>query len=58
MQKMVDNGKLGLLKEMYEEWPFFAVTLDMLEMVFAKADPRVARVSSLSRALIHQLLGL
>ena len=29
---------------MYKEWPFFSVTLDMIEMVFAKADPRVAQV--------------
>lgn len=27
---------------MYANWPFFSVTLDMMEMVFAKADPRVA----------------
>jgi len=36
-------GKLPLLQQMYREWPFFRVTLDMLEMVFAKADPRVSR---------------
>jgi phosphoenolpyruvate carboxylase len=28
---------------MYREWPFFRVTLDMLEMVFAKADPRISQ---------------
>lgn len=28
---------------MYQSWPFFSVTLDMMEMVFAKADPRVAQ---------------
>ena len=27
---------------MYREWPFFKVTLDMVEMVLAKADPRIA----------------
>lgn len=37
------NEKLELLQRMYREWPFFRVTLDMLEMVFAKADPRVSR---------------
>ena len=26
---------------MYREWPFFKVTLDMVEMVLAKADPRI-----------------
>ena len=35
-------GKLELLQEMYRDWPFFQVTLDMVEMVFAKADPRVS----------------
>ncbi|XP_066369234.1 phosphoenolpyruvate carboxylase 3 [Miscanthus floridulus] len=30
------------LKEMYNEWPFFRVTLDLLEMVFAKGDPGIA----------------
>lgn len=27
---------------MYRQWPFFQVTLDMVEMVFAKGDPRVS----------------
>lgn len=36
------GGKLELLQEMYQQWPFFQVTLDMVEMVFAKADPRVS----------------
>lgn len=42
---MIDAGKLPLLQQMYKEWPFFSVTMDMIEMVFAKADPRVAQVS-------------
>ena len=37
------NENFELLQRMYREWPFFRVTLDMLEMVFAKADPRVSR---------------
>ena len=36
VQAMIDDGKLELLQEMYKEWPFFGVTLDMIEMVFAK----------------------
>ena len=36
MQAMIDDGKLELLQEMYKQWPFFGVTLDMIEMVFAK----------------------
>lgn len=42
-QGMIDEGKLDLLTDMYQNWPFFSVTLDMVEMVFAKADPRVAQ---------------
>ncbi|KAK1662946.1 hypothetical protein QYE76_051105 [Lolium multiflorum] len=33
---------LATLREMYEEWPFFRVTIDLLEMVFAKGDPGIA----------------
>ncbi len=32
-QAMIDDGKLDLLQEMYHTWPFFSVTLDMVEMV-------------------------
>ena len=27
---------------MYRDWPFFRSTLDLIEMVLAKADPRIA----------------
>jgi len=27
---------------MYKEWPFFRVTIDLLEMVFAQGDPSIA----------------
>uniref|UniRef100_A0A0E0C1E5 phosphoenolpyruvate carboxylase n=1 Tax=Oryza meridionalis TaxID=40149 RepID=A0A0E0C1E5_9ORYZ len=40
MQKDIRN--IHTLKEMYNEWPFFRVTLDLLEMVFAKGDPGIA----------------
>lgn len=42
MQKDIRN--IHVLKEMYNEWPFFRVTLDLLEMVFAKGDPGIAAV--------------
>jgi phosphoenolpyruvate carboxylase len=32
----------GLLREMYREWPYFRVLLDLMEMVLAKADPAIA----------------
>ncbi|MCU1385165.1 MAG: phosphoenolpyruvate carboxylase [Acidobacteria bacterium] len=33
---------LAELKTMYEHWPFFRSTLDLIEMVIAKADVRIA----------------
>lgn len=32
----------ALLTTMYERWPFFQSTIDLIEMVIAKADPRIA----------------
>ncbi|KAL2935881.1 Phosphoenolpyruvate carboxylase 1 [Bienertia sinuspersici] len=40
LQKDIRN--LNMLKEMYNEWPFFRVTIDLVEMVFAKGDPGIA----------------
>ena len=36
------RGDAALLKAMYERWPFFQSTLDLIEMVLAKADARIA----------------
>jgi phosphoenolpyruvate carboxylase len=36
------HGDRPLLKQMYEESPFFQSTLDLIEMVLAKADARIA----------------
>ena len=35
-------GHQDLLRAMYREWPFFRSTLDLIEMVLAKAAPRIA----------------
>jgi len=35
--------KMALLKQMYEEWPFFRALLSNMDMVLAKADMRIAR---------------
>lgn len=40
IQKDIKN--LKMLQEMYNEWPFFRVTIDLVEMVFAKGDPGIA----------------
>nr|AAK58635.2 phosphoenolpyruvate carboxylase isoform 1 [Hydrilla verticillata] len=37
-----DPKNLQMLQEMYNEWPFFRVTIDLVEMVFAKGDPGIA----------------
>ena len=36
------QGYLSELQQMYKEWPFFQSTLDLVEMVLAKADMRIA----------------
>ena len=36
------TGQLPLLKEMYANWPFFQTTIDLVEMVLAKADPSIS----------------
>ncbi|TPX68375.1 phosphoenolpyruvate carboxylase [Spizellomyces sp. 'palustris'] len=37
-----ESGKLGLLREMYRNWPFFKSTVDLIQMTLAKADPRIS----------------
>ena len=32
------------IKAMYNEWPFFRTTIDLIEMICAKADMRIARL--------------
>jgi phosphoenolpyruvate carboxylase len=36
------RGDAGLLREMYREWPHFRSSIDLIEMVLAKADERIA----------------
>jgi phosphoenolpyruvate carboxylase len=38
----IEAGRTDLLREMYRAWPFFHSTLDLIEMVLAKAAPRIA----------------
>ncbi|KAL6217026.1 hypothetical protein ACLB2K_010244 [Fragaria x ananassa] len=37
-----DSKNLVMLRDMYNSWPFFRVTIDLIEMVFAKGDPGIA----------------
>ncbi|WP_025821165.1 phosphoenolpyruvate carboxylase [Shewanella marina] len=43
LQAATDRGELALLQEMATKWPFFETRLSMLEMVYAKAEPNLAR---------------
>eukprot|EP00887_Chlorella_sp_A99_P002436 scaffold10.g2436.t1 len=38
----VEEGQGGVLRDMYEHWPFFTSVIDLIEMVLAKADMRIA----------------
>jgi phosphoenolpyruvate carboxylase len=42
LEGLASQGKLPLLQTMYEEWPFFAATLDLVEMVLAKSERSIA----------------
>lgn len=44
MRKAIEDGQLELLQEMYKEWPLFHSTVDLIEMILAKVDPRIASV--------------
>jgi phosphoenolpyruvate carboxylase len=51
------NGHEETLKEMYRDWQFFRSTIDLVQMVMAKADPFIARFYD--DALVpEELLGL
>eukprot|EP00210_Caulerpa_lentillifera_P009658 g9214.t1 len=39
-----DSGKKDILVKMYKSWTFFQVTIDLVEMVLFKADPRVVKM--------------
>jgi phosphoenolpyruvate carboxylase len=44
-QALAANPKnVTILSRMYDQWPFFRVTIDLVEMVFAKGDPRIAEL--------------
>jgi len=40
----IQGGHLATLQQMYDEWPFFRSTVDLIEMILTKADMRVQRV--------------
>jgi phosphoenolpyruvate carboxylase len=38
----IDRGERDLIARMYRDWPFFRSTLELIEMVLAKADAHIA----------------
>lgn len=42
IEKGIKDGKLEMLRAMYNEWSFFQSTIDLIEMVLGKADERIA----------------
>ena len=38
----IETGDLDVIREMYESWPFFRSTLDLIAMVLAESDARIA----------------
>ena len=42
LAQVIENGQLSELQTMHTEWPFFAATLDAIEMVLAKTDTDIA----------------
>jgi len=50
-QWAIGNGYGKTLREMYEKWPFFQSTIDLIEMILAKADMRIAKVYD--EVLVH-----
>ena len=53
-KRLIEEGHLETLRDMYKNWPFFEVTIDLVEMVLAKADPVV--VEYYERALVDPSL--
>ncbi|WP_299798639.1 phosphoenolpyruvate carboxylase [uncultured Shewanella sp.] len=43
LQAASDRGEMALLQEMERDWPFFKTRISMLEMVYAKAEPNLAK---------------
>ncbi len=53
----VAKGACGWLEAMYQQWPFFSSTIDLLEMVVAKTDPMIAHQYE-NRLVAKELLPL
>ncbi|MCP4598101.1 phosphoenolpyruvate carboxylase [Neptuniibacter sp.] len=52
----LQNSSAPLVKQMYQQWPFFRSTIDMLEMVLAKSDTNLS--AYYDERLVSQELGI
>ena len=57
LEQQIKAGKLTLLQEMYDGWPFFRTYIDMLEMVLSKADANIFQYYE-SRLVSQDMLPL
>jgi len=44
LQWAISNGYTKTVQDMYKKWPFFQSTVDLIEMILAKADMRIAKL--------------
>ena len=43
LNSVISAGQLPVLREMYDTWPFFRSTLDLVEMILSKVDMRIQK---------------
>ena len=57
LKSSTTDDELNLLRDMARQWPFFAMQIDMLEMVLAKLEPQIANyyVQRLAPSTLHSL---
>jgi phosphoenolpyruvate carboxylase len=57
LDEAIHTGDAPALREMYERWPFFRSTVDLVEMVVAKTSPAIAAEyeQRLAPATLHPL---
>jgi phosphoenolpyruvate carboxylase len=55
-QEALNVSRAPRVKEMYQRWPFFKSTIDMLEMVLAKSDRKLS--AYYDERLVSQELGI
>jgi phosphoenolpyruvate carboxylase len=57
LDEAMSGSSAELVKQMYQQWPFFGSTIDMLEMVLAKSDTNIAAYYD-ERLVSEELIAL